>query len=110
MILSDVVYEMLMEIGMRPSAKGFEFWERAIAHRVNGYRRGMCDLYIKIADETHSASRGSVERAMRCSVDRALTEASDSLYGWCYVSPETGRVTNKDFLEFAAREAKKRLR
>ena len=110
MILSDVIYEMLTEIGMRPSTKGFEFWERAIAHRVNGYRRGMCDLYIKIADETHSASRGSVERAMRCSVDRALTEASDSLYEWCYISPETGRVTNKDFLEFAAREAKKRLR
>ena len=96
MILSDVIYEMLMETGMRPSTKG--------------YRRGMCDLYTKIAEETHSASRRSVERAMRCSVERALTEASDSLYEWCYVSPETGRVTNKDFLEFAAREVKKRLR
>lgn len=110
MILSDVIYEMLMETGMRPSTKGFEFWELAIAHRVNGYRRGMCDLYTKIAEETHSTSRRSVERAMRCSVERALTEASDSLYEWCYVSPETGRVTNKDFLEFAAREVKKRLR
>nr|DAI03009.1 MAG TPA: Sporulation initiation factor Spo0A C terminal [Caudoviricetes sp.] len=110
MIASDVIYEMLMETGMRPSTKGFEFWELAIAHRVNGYRRGMCELYTKIAGETHSASRGSVERAMRCSVDRALAEASDSLYNWCYVSPETGSVTNKDFLELAAREAKKRLR
>ena len=110
MIASDVIYEMLMETGMRPSTKGFEFWELAIAHRVNGYRRGMCDLYTKIAEETHSASRRSVERAMRCSVERALTEASDSLYEWCYVSPETGRVIIIFFFDFAAREEKKRLR
>lgn len=111
MILGDVIYKMLMDAGMDPSKKGFGYWERAIAHRVNGNNCGTCEMYAKIAHETHAVSPAAVERAMRTAIDTMLTNAvykcDDS---WYYVSARTASVKSSSFLAYAVREAKKRLR
>jgi hypothetical protein len=94
------MYKTLLELGCKPSLKGFKYLQSAINYVMENPDTYMGDVYYTVAQE-YKIKWSCVERCMRHCIQVASSVGSaskwNSIFGYT-VNPDTGSVTNKEFI------------
>ena len=97
---TQLIQNTLMDIGVKPSLKGYNYLVYAI-YNYHAYDCKMEALYLKMS-KIYNATRGSIERAIRhcienC-VDRTMTHTTWTKYFSNTIDADRGKPTNKEFI------------